>query len=55
MEKFVHTHMFLSVAERDALKKLACKRKVSAASVLREILDKGLDLQNVISIHSPRS
>ena len=49
MKTFIRTNIFLTTSERDALKKLARRRKVSAATVLRELLDRALNLPNIIS------
>ena len=49
MKTFIRTNVFLTVTERDALKKLARRRKVSAATVLRELLDRALNLPTIIS------
>ena len=51
MKTFIRTNVFLTVTERDALKKISRRRKVSAATVLRELLDKALNLPNIISPH----
>jgi hypothetical protein len=37
--ELVRTNVFLSVAEREALKKLARKQGVSFASIIRRVLD----------------
>jgi hypothetical protein len=37
--ELIRTNMFLSADERDGLKKLAHKRKVSAAALVRQVLD----------------
>ena len=44
MEALVKTNFFVSRAERDGLQKLARKRGVSAAALLRQILDSFLGL-----------
>jgi hypothetical protein len=45
MEALVKTNFFISRAERDGLQKLARKRGVSAAALLRQILDSFLGIQ----------
>jgi hypothetical protein len=52
MEHFIRSNVFLSAAEKAALNKIARKRKVSASSVLREVLDKGLNLAPSTTDHS---
>jgi hypothetical protein len=49
---FVRSNVFLSVDQKSALSKIARRRKISAASVLREILDKGLSLVSSTTDHS---
>jgi hypothetical protein len=45
MEALVKTNFFISRAERDGLQKLARKQGVSAAALLRRILDSFLGIQ----------
>ena len=52
MEQFVRSNVFLSIAERAALNKIARNRKVSASSVLRQLIDKALNLAPTFSDHS---
>jgi hypothetical protein len=44
MKTFIRSNVFLTAAEKAALKKIARRRRVSTAMVIREFLDKGLDL-----------
>ncbi len=44
MKTFIRTNIFLTTVEREALKKIARRRKVSTATVIREFLDRGLNL-----------
>jgi hypothetical protein len=52
MGHFIRSNVFLSAAEKVALNKIARKRKVSASSVLREVLDKALGLTPSTTAHS---
>lgn len=52
MTTFVRTNIFLTTEERTLLQKLAVKRKISTAAVLREFVDKGLGLTAARTVHS---
>jgi hypothetical protein len=41
---FIRSNLFLTSTEKQALRKIAKRRKVSAATVIREILDAALGL-----------
>lgn len=45
MERLVRTTIFLSRAERAALKKIAAKQNVSAANLTRRVLDAFLGIE----------
>jgi hypothetical protein len=44
MKNFIRTNIYLSAAQKVALKKISRRRKVSAALALRELLDAALNL-----------
>ena len=52
MKNFVRSNVFLTAVEKAALKRIARRRKVSAATVLREFLDKALNLTPGVTEHS---
>jgi len=47
MEALVRTNFFLSRAERDGLQKVARKKGISAAALLRRVLDAFLGIPEV--------
>jgi hypothetical protein len=52
MKTFIRTNIYLSSPQRVALKKISRRRKVSAATVLRELIDKALNLPSSVTEHS---
>jgi hypothetical protein len=44
MKPFIRSNVYLTAPEKAALRKIARRRKVSASTVIREFLDKGLKL-----------
>jgi hypothetical protein len=44
MKNFIRTNIYLSAAQKAAMRKISRRRKVSAAEVLRELLDAALNV-----------
>ena len=44
MKTFIRSNVYLTAPEKTALQRIARRRKVSASAVIREFLDKGLNL-----------
>jgi hypothetical protein len=52
MKAFIRSNVFLTAPEKAALRKIARRRKISTATVIREFLDKGLNLPASTTVFS---